>query len=279
MRLAKQSSAPRRAPGGPLPAVGRHGPPVERTARWTCSGQRGQGNPQSARALAITQAAVYDSVNAIDPTHTVYQVDARRSRTRHRVGRRGRGPGGPRRRRPRSTPSPADVAGLRRRSSTPRWPRSRTARPRTTASPWGSTSPTRSWPGGPTDGSDRVGALPHRHRAGPVAADPAGLRPTPAHAALAVRHPVRHDERRPVPPRPAPRARPAPSTRPPSTRSRTWASITSTTRTPEQTEIALFWAGIGASNAGVGIWNQIAQTVAADAGPARWTRTPGCSPC
>jgi hypothetical protein len=34
-------------------------------------------------------------------------------------------------------------------------------------------------------------------------------------------------------------------------------SINSTTRTPEQTEIALFWA-----NAGVGVWNQITETVA-----------------
>jgi hypothetical protein len=38
---------------------------------------RGQGNQQSARALAIMGAAVYDSVNAINPTHTVYHVDAR----------------------------------------------------------------------------------------------------------------------------------------------------------------------------------------------------------
>src|SRR5262249_45086395 len=38
---------------------------------------RGQGNPQSARALAILGAAVYDSVNAINPTHTVFHVDAR----------------------------------------------------------------------------------------------------------------------------------------------------------------------------------------------------------
>src|SRR5881628_561558 len=37
---------------------------------------RGQGNQQSARALAIMGAAVYDSVNAIAPTHTVYHVDA-----------------------------------------------------------------------------------------------------------------------------------------------------------------------------------------------------------
>src|SRR4029453_6099611 len=38
---------------------------------------RTQGNPQSARALAILGAAVYDSVNAISPTHTVFHVDAR----------------------------------------------------------------------------------------------------------------------------------------------------------------------------------------------------------
>ena len=38
---------------------------------------RSQGNPQSARALAILGAAVYDSVNAISPTHTVFHVDAR----------------------------------------------------------------------------------------------------------------------------------------------------------------------------------------------------------
>ena len=38
---------------------------------------RGQGNQQAARALAMMGAAVYDSVNAVDPTHTVYHVDAR----------------------------------------------------------------------------------------------------------------------------------------------------------------------------------------------------------
>ena len=38
---------------------------------------RGQGNTPASRALAMMNAAVYDSVNAIDPTHTVYHVDAR----------------------------------------------------------------------------------------------------------------------------------------------------------------------------------------------------------
>ena len=38
---------------------------------------RNQGNPPAARAMAMMNVAVYDSVNAIDPTHTVYHVDAR----------------------------------------------------------------------------------------------------------------------------------------------------------------------------------------------------------
>jgi hypothetical protein len=41
-------------------------------------------------------------------------------------------------------------------------------------------------------------------------------------------------------------------------------SLNSATRTPEQTEIAFFWAGLGVTNAGVGIWNQIARRVAAE---------------
>jgi hypothetical protein len=41
-------------------------------------------------------------------------------------------------------------------------------------------------------------------------------------------------------------------------------SLNSTRRTAEQTEIALFWAGLGVSNAGVGIWSQIARTVAVE---------------
>src|SRR5262245_6383083 len=37
---------------------------------------RAQGNQQSARALAMMNAAVYDSVNAINPTHEVFHVPA-----------------------------------------------------------------------------------------------------------------------------------------------------------------------------------------------------------
>jgi hypothetical protein len=37
---------------------------------------RAQGNQQSARSLAMMNAAIYDSVNAVDPTHTVYHVPA-----------------------------------------------------------------------------------------------------------------------------------------------------------------------------------------------------------
>src|SRR5690349_24229899 len=38
---------------------------------------RAQGNPPAARALAILDAAIYDSVNAVSPTHTAFHVDAR----------------------------------------------------------------------------------------------------------------------------------------------------------------------------------------------------------
>jgi PAP2 superfamily len=37
---------------------------------------RAQGNPPSARALAMMNAAIYDSVNAVDPTHEVFHVPA-----------------------------------------------------------------------------------------------------------------------------------------------------------------------------------------------------------
>src|SRR5262245_57565465 len=39
-------------------------------------GQRAQGNQQTARALAMMNAAIYDSVNAVNPTHTAYHTDA-----------------------------------------------------------------------------------------------------------------------------------------------------------------------------------------------------------
>src|SRR5262249_41045343 len=41
-------------------------------------------------------------------------------------------------------------------------------------------------------------------------------------------------------------------------------SISSTTRTAEQTEIAFFWAGLGVSNSGIGIWNKTTGTVAVE---------------
>jgi hypothetical protein len=87
---------------------------------------RGQENPQSARALAIRGAAVYDSVNAIDPTHTVYHVDARGSRPRSP-----RRPTQPRRRRPTTSLSPCK-------------PRKRTAiaSTRCSGTSWASCSPT-----------------------------------------------------------------------------------------------------------------------------------------
>jgi hypothetical protein len=48
---------------------------VERTA-GELQQTRGQGNQAAARALAMMGAAVYDSVNTINPTHTVFHYDA-----------------------------------------------------------------------------------------------------------------------------------------------------------------------------------------------------------
>ena len=231
-----------------------------------------QGNPQSARALAIMGAAVYDSVNAIDPTHEVFHVDARAF--------------------PEVTTASADAAAAQAAHdvayalytqpaermrfdgcSRPNWPRSPTARPRTPASPWGSTSPRRCWPGGRT--TARATRSPYTPGTDPGDWQPTRAQPDPAaggtagapglHPAVALRHPVRADRRRPVPPRPAPALTDADYTE-------AYREVkalggngttTPTTRTPEQTEIAYFWAGLGVSNAGVAIWNQITQTVAA----------------
>jgi hypothetical protein len=57
---------------------------------------RGQGSPPAARALAILDAAIYDSVNAISPTHTVFHVDARTFRTHNQDGQGNRARAGPR---------------------------------------------------------------------------------------------------------------------------------------------------------------------------------------
>jgi hypothetical protein len=49
--------------------------------RWTdllldVARLRGQGNQVSSRTLAIMEAAIYDSVNALDHAYTVYHVNA-----------------------------------------------------------------------------------------------------------------------------------------------------------------------------------------------------------
>ena len=229
---------------------------------------RGQGNPQSARALAIMEAAVYDSVNAIDPTHAVYHVDARAfPGVSTASADAAAAPGGPRRRlRPLPQPAERDAFDDALDGPAGRGPR-RPGRGRRHR-PGAVRRRARSWPGGPTDGSARVGAL----HAG---TDPGDWQPTPPNrppgTAPATPQwpdvtPFALDERRPVPPRPAPRAdqrrlrRGLPGGQGPGRRRHHHP----TTRTPEQTEIARFWAGVGVSNAGVAIWNQIAQTVAAE---------------
>ena len=137
---------------------------------------RGQGNPQSARALAIMGAAVYDSVNAIDPTHTVYHVDARAF--------------------PGASTASADAAAAQAAHDVAyalyTQPAERLRFDALLATQLAEV------PDGPAetagialgqyvaaqmlawranDGSDRVGALHARDRAGRLAADPAGLQP------------------------------------------------------------------------------------------------------
>ena len=234
---------------------------------------RAQGNPQSARALAIMGAAVYDSVNAIDPTHEVFHVDARAfPEAHHRLGRRGRGAGGPRRRLRALHPA-GGAPALRRAAHDPtgRGPR-RPGRGR------------RHRPGAVRRRGDaglagerrvgRRGAVHAGDRPGRLAADPAP-NPTPPPAELpglpASSPQWPHvtpfaltggDQFRPGPP-------PALTDADYTEAYREVKALggdgttTPTTRTPEQTEIAHYWAGLGVSNAGVAIWNRIAATAAA----------------
>ena len=72
MRLTKQSRAPRRAAGGPVPCCRPTWSSNGINWRWTPSGRRAPTPLLASRALAITQAAVYDAVNAIDGTYAPY---------------------------------------------------------------------------------------------------------------------------------------------------------------------------------------------------------------
>ena len=78
-------------------------------------------------------------------------------------------------------------------------------------------------------------------------------------------------------PRPRPRWT-APSTRPPSTRSRVWAAWTARPGRADQTQIAFFWRDGAGTSYAFGHWNKIAQGVSAERG-LDLVATPACSPC
>jgi hypothetical protein len=223
--------------------------------------QRGQGNQQSARALAMMNAAVYDSVNAINPTHTVYHVDARAfpnvstasadaaaAQAAHDVAVRlythpndvqafdtlrnnqlGTVPDGP-----------AEDAGV-----------ALGAYVANQIVTWRS-----------ADGS--TASVPYEHHF-----EPGQWRPTPPAFAQTPATPhwrfvtpfamTTGDQFRASPPAALTSAEYTEAFQ----EVKELGRIDSATRTPEQTEVAFFWAGLGVSNAGVGIWNQIARTLAA----------------
>jgi PAP2 superfamily len=223
---------------------------------------RGQGNQQAARALAMMNAAVYDSVNAVNPTHTVYHVDAQgfpdvsiasadaaAAQAAHDVAVR-------------LYTNPAEVArfdGL-------------------LATELGEV------PDGPAeDAGVALGAyvadqiVTWRANDGATASvpyvqrfEPGQWRPTPPAFAQTPNTPqwryvtpfamTSGDQFRPGPPPALTSAEYTAAFQ----EVKELGRIDSTTRTPEQTQIAFFWAGAGVSNAGVGIWNQIARTVAAE---------------
>lgn len=222
---------------------------------------RGQGNQLAARSLAIMGAAVYDSVNAIDPTHTVYHIDARgfpgvsgasadaaAAQAAHDVavvlynqpGEVAQFEALLQSQLGEITDGPAETAG--------------TALGSFVASKmleWRST--------------DGAGAsVPYVQHF-----EPGQWRPTPPSFALTPATPqwqyvtpfamTSGDQFRPGPP---PKLTSADYTAA-FNEVKQLGSINSTTRTDEQTEIAFFWAGLGVSNAGVMIWNRIAQSMVA----------------
>jgi hypothetical protein len=220
---------------------------------------RTQGNPQSARALAILGAAVYDSVNAINPTHTVYRVDARAFSG--------------------ASTASADAAAAQAAHdvAVALYPADAAAFDGLLATQLDEIDDGPAEITGIALGHDVAGRILDWRRddgsATPpvvsytIGTEPGDWQPTPP-------------ANNPIPvvtwwPEVVPFAlasgdqfRPGP---PPALTSadytaayqevKSLGSLTSSTRTPEQTEIARFWAG-PASNSGIAIWDQITHTVA-----------------
>jgi len=223
---------------------------------------RNQGNQVASRSLAMMTAAMYDSVNAIDQTHSVYVADARflahtgdsleaaAAQAAHdiAVGLYNR---------------PAEVAlfDARLAADLCAIPEG-AAKDRGIAIGQYVAGQVLSWRA--NDGSNVVVTYT-------IGDDPGDWQPTPPNFARTPVTPQWGDVA-PFVLASGSQFRPGP---PPLLTSADYSeafeqvrmlggngTTTPSIRTPEQTEIALFWAGAGASNAAVIIWNQIAETVA-----------------
>jgi hypothetical protein len=227
---------------------------------------RNQGNPQSARALAIMGTAVYDSVNVISPTHTAFHVDARAF--------------------PGASTASADAAAAQAAHDvafalyTVQADRDRFdallgdqlgelltggASGVAEGITLGQFVAAQILDWRANDGSATppvvtytIGTEPGDWQPTPPANNPIPATPWwPAVTPFAL---ASGDQFRPGPPPALASAAYTAAFE----EVKSLGSLTSSTRTPEQTEIATFWAGIGVSNAGIAIWDQIAETMAVE---------------
>ena len=220
--------------------------------------QTGMNTPLASRALAITQAAVYDSVNAIDRSFEPYHAHVHASRGASLEAAAAQaahdtlvGPVPQPRRAPSTRPSP------------PTWWASLPAG-RVRASRWGTTSPSKSSTWRSTDGSGAT--VPYT-----PGTDPGDWQPTPPAflPALAPQWP----DVTPFAMSGGSQFRPAD---PPALDSAEYAAAfnevkdlgraDSTTRTADQTQIAFFWRDGAGTSYAFGHWNTIAQGVSAERG-------------
>ena len=227
--------------------------------------QRAQGNQQAARSLAMMGAAVYDSVNAISPTHTIYHVDARTF------------PGV-------ATASPDAAAAQAAHDVAYALYTQAADRANFDAL---LTTQLAEVPDGPAENNgialgQYVAAQILAWRANDgasatvpytIGTNPGDWQPTPPSFAQTPATPqwpyvtpfalTSGDQFRPGSP-PALTSADYTATYLEVKAIGGNGTTTPSTRTPEQTEIAFFWAGLGVTNAGVSIWNQISRTVAAE---------------
>lgn len=231
---------------------------------------RAQGNPPSARALAIMNGAIYDSVNAINPTHTIFHVDARAF--------------------PGISAASADAAAAQSAHDVAyalyTQPAERLRIDNLLATQLGEVTDGTAENNGIALGQ-YVAAQMLAWRANDHSGDTVTYTPGtgPGVYQLTPRPGTIPGTELPGLPSASPqwplvtpfaltsgdqyRAGPPPALTDASYTEayqevKSLGNINSTTRTADQTEMALFWAGIGLSNGGVSIWSQITQTVAAE---------------